>query len=191
MIKTLMTWGILASCLVGSGCVSVINATSDEPIKPNPGKRTFGTMIDDQRLETIAAVNIKKAHPALSNAHINVTSYNGVILLTGQVKSAELRTRASETVAKIPKVRQVYNELQVQGKLSILARTNDGWLTTKVKTKLLAHKDINSGRIKVVTENGTVFLMGLLSHAEADRAAEVARSTAGVQKVVKAIEYIN
>ena len=191
MIKALLTWGIVTTCLLGSGCVSVINATSSEPIKPNPGKRTFGTIIDDQRLETIAAVNIKKADPSLNHAHISVTSYNGVILLTGQVKSAQLRTLASDTVAKIPKVRQVYNELQVQGKLSLLARTNDGWLTTKVKSKLLAHKDINSGRIKVVTENGTVFLMGLLSHAEADRAAEVARSTGGVQKVVKAIEYIN
>ncbi|TQV80200.1 BON domain-containing protein [Exilibacterium tricleocarpae] len=191
MTRTLLTWGIITTCLLGSGCVSVINATSKDPIKPDPGKRTFGTMIDDQRLETIAAVNIKKAHPALNNAHINVTSYNGVLLLTGQVKSAELRTLASETAAKIPKVRQVYNELQVQGKLSILARTNDSWLTTKVKTKLMAHRDISSNRIKVVTENGTVFLMGLLSHAEADRAAEVARTTGGVQKVVKAIEYLN
>ena len=191
MLKSLFTLGIVTTCLIAGGCVSVINATSDGPIKPNPGKRTFGTYIDDQRLETIAAVNIKKAHASLERAHINVTSYNGVVLLTGQVSSPELRQLASDTVAKVPKVRQVYNELQVQGRLSLLARTNDSWLTTKVKTKLMTHRDVNASRVKVVTENGTVFLMGLLSQAEADRAAEVARSTGGVQKVVKAIEYIN
>lgn len=178
----------IINCL---GCSTILTATTEDEIRLHPGKRTFGTVIDDQQIETVTKVNLNKAHADLYNAHINVTSFNGVVLLTGQVKSTELRQLASDTATKIKKVRQVYNELQIQGKTSILARTNDSWLTTKVKSKLMANKDIDSGRIKVVTEDGTIYLMGLLSRIEADRAAEIARTTGGVQKVVKAIEYID
>lgn len=182
---------LLISALFINGCSSVINATSEEPIDLDPSKRTVGTMIDDEQLETIAKVNIKKASPILKTAHINATSYNGVILLTGQVPNAAERQLAADTVNRLAKVRQVYNELQIQGKTSILARSNDTWLTAKVKSRLLADKSIKSGRIKVVTESGVVYLMGLLTTAQADAAAEVARTTGGVQKVVKAVEYIN
>jgi len=157
----------------------------------DPGKRSLGSYIDDQQIETIAQVNLDKASPDLKTAHINVTSYNGVALLTGQVADNQLRQLAGSTVGAIAKVRQVHNELQIQGKTSILSRTNDSWLTTKVKSRLLAQKDIDSGRIKVVTENGVIYLMGLMSRIEAEKAVEVARTTGGVQKVVKAFEYID
>jgi len=180
---------LLASLL--SGCAALLEATTEDPIQLHPGKRTLGAMIDDEQLETIAQVNISKASPELDFAHINVVAYNGVLLLTGQVNSGELRNLAGSTVNKIPKVRQVFNEIQVQGQTSLLARTNDSWLTTKVKTILLANKDINSGRIKIVTENGVVYLMGLLSRIESDRVAQLISTTGGVQKVVKAVEYID
>lgn len=188
---TRLTAGLLLLITLLSGCTTLLNATTEDPIQLHPGKRTLGAMIDDEQLETIAQVNINKASPELDQAHINVVSYNGILLLTGQVHSDELRALAGSTANKIPKVRQVFNEIQVQGQTSVLARTNDSWLTTKVKAILLTNKDINSGRIKIVTESGVVYLMGLLSRIEADRAAQVISATGGVQKVVKAVEYID
>lgn len=182
---------ILSSVLLLQSCASIIGVATDEPITPNPGKRTFGTVLDDQQIETLAYVNLDKSGDALKNSHISVTSYNGVVLLTGQVAESQLREQAAQVVSELKKVRQVHNELQIQGKTSLLARTNDTWLTSKVKSRLLANGDINGGRIKVVTEDGVVYLMGLLSRVEAEKAADVARSTSGVQKVVRVFEYID
>ncbi|WGL17954.1 BON domain-containing protein [Microbulbifer bruguierae] len=173
------------------GCATVLDATHDGPIQPDPGERSFGTYIDDQQLETVTKVNIGKAHPDLKAANIDVTTFNGVVLLTGQVPNTELRTLAGRTAQQVHSVRQVYNEIQVRGTTSMLARTSDTWLTTKVKSVLLTDKEIDSGRIKVITENGVVYLMGLLTRQEAENAAEAARAVGGVQKVVKAVEYID
>lgn len=172
-----------------AGCVSIVAATTSKPIEPDPNRRTVGTMIDDSQLETIAAVNINKAHPDLKDAPITVTSFNQVVLLTGQVRNAELRELAGRTVAKINHVRQVHNELQIQAPTSFLANTNDAWLTSKVKSKLAANKQVRATRVKVLTENGVVYLMGLVPQAEAKKAAEIASATSGVQKVVLAVEY--
>ncbi|QFT55981.1 MULTISPECIES: BON domain-containing protein [Microbulbifer] len=181
---------LAATALLG-GCSTVMEATHDGPIEQDPGKRSLGTYIDDERIETIVTVNINKAHPDLKTSNIDVTSFNGVVLLTGQVPDQELRLLAGRTASQVQNVRQVYNETQVRGKVTFLATTSDAWLTTKVKTNLLAHKEIDGARIKVVTENGVVYLMGLLTPAEAERAADLTRSIGGVQKVVKAVEYIN
>ena len=175
---------------ITSGCATIVGATTDDPIDMDPNRRTFGTMIDDQQLETIAKVNIDKADPDLKSAPISVTAYNGVILLTGQVKSMALRDLAAQTVAKLNTVRQVHNELTVQAPISFLATTNDAWLTTKIKTKLLANKEVRANRLKIVTENGVVHFMGMVPRSEAEMAAEIARRTSGVQKVVLAVEYI-
>ncbi|WP_082859448.1 BON domain-containing protein [Microbulbifer sp. Q7] len=183
----------IAACAFSilGGCATVLDATHDGPIQPDPGERSFGTYIDDQQLETITKVNIGKAHPQLKAANIDVVSFNGVVLLTGQVPSNELRNLAGATAQQVHSIRQVYNEIQVRGTTSMLARTSDTWLTTKVKSALLADKEIDSGRIKVVTENGVVYLMGLLTRQEAENAAEKTRTVGGVQKVVKAVEYID
>lgn len=182
---------ILSSTLLLQSCSNLIGVATDEPIVQNPGKRTFGTLLDDQQIETLAHVNLDKSDEGLKNAHISVTSYNGVVLLTGQVADSQLREKAAHVVGELKKVRQVHNELQIQGKTSLLARSNDTWLSSKVKTRLLADGDISGARIKVVTEDGVVYLMGLLSRIEAEKAADVARSTSGVQKVVRVFEYID
>ncbi|WP_193161334.1 BON domain-containing protein [Microbulbifer hainanensis] len=181
----------LAMSAALSGCSTVLEATHDGPIQQDPGQRSLGTYLDDEKIETITTVNINKAHPNLKNANINVNVFNGVVLLTGQVENNELRLLAGRTAQQVQNVRQVYNEIQVRGKVSLLASSSDAWLTTKVKSVLLANKEIDSGRIKVITENGVVYLMGLLTRAEAERAADVTRSIGGVQKVVKAVEYID
>jgi len=146
---------------------------------------------DDSRNESLAKKRIKDAHPALKDSNISVTSFDGIVLITGQVPSAELIAIATAGVEPLRNVRKVHNELQVAGKTSVLSRTNDSWLTTKVKSKLAANEDTDADRIKVVTENGVVYLMGLLTQAEADAAVQVTRDTQGVQKIVKVFEYIN
>lgn len=182
---------LLAGCLLLSGCSSIIGATTSEPIQMDPGKRTLGVKLDDNQLETVATVNLNKTDRRFNEANITVDSYNAVVLLTGQVATHELRDQASEVVLDIPHVRQVHNELEVRENLSLLARSSDTWLATKVRTKLLANRDIESGRVRVIVENNAVFLMGLVSRTEADKITDVARHTGGVEKVVRVFEYID
>ncbi len=146
---------------------------------------------DDTRNESLAKKRIADAHPALAEANISVTSYDGIILLTGQVPSADLIPIATREVEPLRNVRKVHNELLVAGETSLLSRTNDSWLTTKVKSALAANEDTEASRIKVVTENEVVYLMGLLTRAEADASVKVTRDVQGVQKIVKVFEYIN
>lgn len=174
-----------------TGCTSVVHTLRDDPIQPDPQSTSLGTDIDDFQIETAIGVNIKKAHPLLENAHVSVHSHNGVVLLTGEVPSPDMRTLAGDTARNFRNVRQVHNELQIQGSTSFLSRANDGWLSTKVKSKLIGDKNIQSGKIRVVTENGVVYLMGLVSQELGNKAAQVASTTRGVRKVVKVFEYPN
>lgn len=182
---------VLLATVGAGGCSTIISETTDKPIESDPGARTFGAVIDDQSIETTATVNIRKTDPNLDLSHIVVTSYNGVVLLTGQVLNEELRTRAAQTAAAVKNVRVVRNELVVGENTGFAARSSDTLLTTKIKTKLLAAKNIKDSRVKVVTENGAVFLMGLVTHAEADIASNIAQETDGVQKVVRLFEYVD
>ncbi|MCP8900258.1 BON domain-containing protein [Gilvimarinus xylanilyticus] len=187
-----MQWcGLIALFVVFSGCTSIISATTDEPIEIDPGKRTLGVKIDDSQIETIVSVNIDKAHPMLDDAPVSAHSFNAVVLLVGQVPTNELRDLAGETARQLPNVRQVHNELMVQAPISLLAGANDSWLSTKIRSKLLTNRDIDSGRVQIITENNTVYLMGLVSHDEAATITDVARHTGGVQKVVRVFEYID
>lgn len=180
---------ILAASVILSGCTSVIHAVTNEPIRPDPSETSIGTDLDDWQMDTLIGVNIKKAAPQLERSHINVHTYNKVVLLTGEVPSSDMRSLAGDTARNFRGVRQVYNELQIQGATSLLSRTNDGWLSTKVKSKLLANRDIKSGRVKVVTENGVVYLMGLVNRREADNITAIASNTRGARKIVRVFEY--
>jgi osmotically-inducible protein OsmY len=168
------------------GCASVTG-----PVSEDYGKRTLGTVWDDQMIESRGSANIRAANAELGEAHLSVTSFNGMVLLTGQVPSEAVKQAAGAAVKDLRKVRTVHNELEIAGPTSMMARTNDAWLTTKVKTALFAGEDTETGRVKVVTENGIVYLMGLLSRTEADAAVETTRQVFGVQKIVKVFEYIN
>jgi osmotically-inducible protein OsmY len=187
-LRTLTLAMILMMSL--SGCTWFTHKVRDKPIQPDPLDTSLGEDIDDFQIEVAVGVNIKKAHPLLDRSHVNVHSYNGVVLLTGEVPSEEMRNLAGDTARSFRGVRQVHNELQTMGVTSFLSRTNDGWLSTKVRSKLLADENIDSGKIKVVTENSVVYLMGIVTPALADRAAGVARTTTGIRKVVKVFEYL-
>ena len=132
--------------------VSACSVFSDDP-----SHRTPGVIIDDNVLEALVEQEIRKSDQGYKGSHISVVSYNGLVLLTGQVPSEGLREKASTEAGKLRRVRKVHNELSVGGPTSMVARTNDGWLTSKVKTRLLASKSVEAGKIKVQTEDGVVF----------------------------------
>ncbi|AIS11237.1 phospholipid-binding protein [Pseudomonas chlororaphis subsp. aurantiaca] len=186
--------GLLALTLALSisGCSSVITATRENPIEDDRGTRTFGSKIDDSLIQTKVEVNVAKASPDLDhNSHIVVTSFNGIVLLAGQTPRADLKTLAEQAASAVQRVKKVHNELQVLPPSSLLARQNDAWLTTKIKTQMLTDASIPGSRIKVVTENGIVYLMGLLTQQEATQATNLVQGVSGVQKIVKLFEYID
>ncbi|WP_312933094.1 BON domain-containing protein [Pseudomonas sp.] len=182
----------LTLCLGLSGCSSIVSSSRNSPIDDDRGTRTIGSKIDDSLIETKASVNIGKASPDLDKgSHIVVSSYNGIVLLAGQTPRAELKALAEQTASQVQRVKRVHNELQVMSPSSILARNNDAWLTTKIKTQMLADVNVPSSRIKVITENGIVYLLGLVTNGEAASATNVVQSVSGVQKIVKLFEYID
>jgi osmotically-inducible protein OsmY len=181
---------VALTVLVGA-CSTVLSETNDRPIQEDPGRRSFGSVIDDQSIETTATVNIRKTDAALERANVAVISYNGSVLLTGQVPSEDLRERAAQAAANVKNVKSVRNELTVGENAGLAARSSDALITTKIKSKLLTAANIKDSRVKVVTENGVVFLLGLVTRAESEIAAKIAQDTGGVQKVVLLFEYVD
>jgi osmotically-inducible protein OsmY len=187
--KALLT--MLSACLLmASGCSSFIAAVSDGPIEDDPGKRTFGARLDDDVIQAKARVNIRSADQRLSDARIVVTSYNGIVLLVGQVPSETLAGKAEQIAAQVNRVRHVHNELEVRDNLPFTARTSDRWINTRVRSRLMVSDEVDASRIRVLTENGVVYMMGLVTREEANQAAEIVRTTNGVQKVIRIFEYI-
>ena len=184
--------GFASALFLLTSCSSIANKISDEPIALDPNERTWGQWVDDQSLETIAAVNIKKSNPAFEKeeSRIKVVSYNGNILLLGQVPNTQLKALAQSTVQSIPQVKQIYNELTIDQPTTLLIQSNDAVLTTKIKARLVSSKDVSANQIIVNTENGTAFLMGMTTAKTAQEAADIASKTPGVQKVVKVFEYL-
>ena len=182
----------LAVCLL-QGCLPVAfvagAATAGIVVFDN---RAAKTMVDDRDI-TFRLQSRLNGDPELGSvAHLSVTSFNRVVLLVGQVPSDILRQRAEDMVRSNPKVRIVYNEITVVEKPSgLMTRTNDSWITTKVKTILAATSRLNSTSLKIVTEKGVVYLMGLTTKGQGSIAADKARTVFGVNKVVKLFEYIN
>ncbi len=152
-------------------------------------RRTTGTLVDDQLIEFKAIDAFHGDKTLWQRSHINVTSYNNIVLLSGEIPEESLKGRAVALVRSIEKVRQVHDETALAAPSSLLARSSDTWITSKLKTSLIHAKAVTAIRVKVVTERGIVYLLGLVSHAEAKTATELARQISGVQRVVKLFEY--
>lgn len=189
--STLSVVALLLSVSVLGGCASLVSATREEPIQEDKGSRTLGNYIEDEMIETKVLVNISKGTEPLAQSHVNVTSFNGQVLLTGQVPDENVRQEAERITATTREVRKIHNELEIAGPTSTIVRTNDVYLTSRVKIQLLADKNVSGGRIKVVTENGVVYLMGLVKRSEAETSVAIVRSVPGVRKIVKVFEYID
>jgi osmotically-inducible protein OsmY len=152
-------------------------------------RRTSGAQVEDQAIELKAATRLREA--VGDRGHISVTSYNRAVLLTGEAATEEDRKAAEQAVARTENVRSVLNELQVMGSSSLTSRSNDTFVTGKVKAALVDAKDVQATIFKVVTERGVVYLMGRVTEREAARAAEVARAVPGVLKVVRVFEILS
>lgn len=152
-------------------------------------RRTVGRNLDDNSLElNIRALVIKD--DKLNGTNVSVTAINGIVLLTGEVSTDAQRTHATNLASQDSRTLTVVNELQLAGKTSLTSRTNDSIITGKVKTELVKSKGVDANVIKVVTEGGKVYLLGLVTRAEADAAVAAAQSVGGVTHIVKVFEYI-
>jgi osmotically-inducible protein OsmY len=151
-------------------------------------RRTAGTQVEDQAIELKGAARVREL--AGEQAHVNVTSYNRIVLLTGEVPDAAARGAVEQAIGRIEGVRSVVNELAVMGKTTLTARSNDAVLSARVKAGFIDAKDLQVNTVKVTTERGVVHLMGRVTEREATRAVAVARSVPGVQKVVRVFEIL-
>lgn len=152
-------------------------------------RRSAGAQLDDESIELKIANNIGAGFG--DQVHVNVTSYNGVVLLTGEVPTQDSLNAIVEIAHKTPKVRIVHNELLIGPVASVGSRTNDTYITAKVKSRFVEANKFAANHVKVVTERQVVYLMGLVRHSEADTAAQIAATTSGVTRVVKLFQYID
>ena len=190
MLKKIITILLLMSSL--SACVPaalVVGATVGGAIIYD--NRSVGTMVADKDIAHQIQYKIYNVPALRTEAHIVVTSFNRVVLMVGQAPTPELQKQAFELAQSVSGIRRLYNEVTVAAPTSEKRRVEDSWITTKAKTELLATKDLHSTQMKVLTENGTVYLLGLVTQTQGDMAADVVRRVSGVERVVKLFEYLH
>jgi osmotically-inducible protein OsmY len=185
---------LLTTLILGllTGCATVIDQTTSEPISDNRGSRTAGQFIDDETAEIAIAVNLKKASPELKVSNINVKVYNGVVLVAGQVPSEDARQIAEKVATQHRGVVRVINQLEIAGKATIISEINDLTISTQVKALVL--KDLGRDvyqRTLITTENSIVYVMGFVSKTEATALENVVSSVRGVKRIVRVFEYID
>jgi osmotically-inducible protein OsmY len=185
MVAAATLMGGLTACvplLVGGGAVTTALVASD--------RRTSGMYLEDTRIEQAAASQLRSV--VKQDERVSVTSFNRLVLLTGEVRSAAVKAEIERTVAGVENVRSVVNELEVVPFISsITQRSKDTFITSKVKASILDAKDLQANTIKVVTEMNVVYLMGIVTPREAKRAAEIARGVNDVRKVVRVFENVS
>lgn len=172
------------------GCIFVVGAAAGAAgVAIVYDHRKLEKMMLDENIAKQATAKIQANEDLRFKSHIEVNCFNQVVLLTGEALSPELRTLAYNIVQAIPDVKKIYNQIAIKGPTSSLTQASDSWITTKIKTQMLATKGLQSSNIKVITENGIVYLMGSVNSNQADIAVSIARRVSGVQRVVKVFEY--
>jgi osmotically-inducible protein OsmY len=177
----------LLSAPLLQGCVGVAVVGAGTAALSAADRRTTGVQIEDERIELVSSNRFGEKFG--NKAHLNITSYNRNVLLTGEVADAASRDEAEKVVRGVPNVRGITNDLQVGPLASMSARANDAGITGKVKARFVDAGKFNAVHVKVVTEASVVYLLGIVTETEANDAVEVARTTGGVRKVVKLFEY--
>lgn len=173
--------GSLSACaplLIGGAAVGAIMAFD---------RRTSGAQVEDEGIELRGASRLREV---MGGAHVNITSYNRQVLLTGEVPNEQAKQTAEQAVARVDNVKGIVNELAVMANTSLAQRSGDTLITGKVKASFVDDKNLYVGAFKVVTERSVVYLMGRVTQAEADRATAIARRVNGVQRVVRIFEII-
>lgn len=182
---------VLLACLVPvlGGCVGAAVVGVGAGALVLTDRRPTETVVTDEGIELRVANRIRETLG--DRAHVNVTSYNRTVLLTGEVPDAAARGHIDKLVAGVPNVKAISNELEIAGISTLSSRSNDIYLTSKVKARFIDAQKFSVNQIKVVTENGVVYLMGLVTQGEANAAVEIARTTAGIRKVVRVFQIIS
>lgn len=151
-------------------------------------RRTAGAIVDDQAIPIKANIAIAKNKTVWKESHISTLSYNNSLLLVGQTKSHAHKQEIERMLAPINEIGNIYNQITIGEPIPLKVRANDTWITTQVKAKLIANRAVGINRVKVITEDGTVYLMGRLSKNEEQTATDIARRVAGVNQVVTVVE---
>ncbi len=188
-MKRLLTTLLLLLCATMlQGCFTLAATGIGATAMSINDRRPIGIQVEDENVEWKARFLLNNK---FKDAHVNVTSFNLGLLLTGEAPSEDVKKEIGAAIRDITSVRNVSNELVVSGNSSFTSRSSDSIVTTNVKFRSIRNEKFSPNHVKVVTENGTVFLMGIVTREEGDAAAEIARTTSGVQRVVKVFEYVD
>lgn len=191
LIRKQLAWAALAIGTLGAlqGCIPVIVGGTGMAVAMVSDRRTSGTYVEDESIEWKA---VKRIEERLGDkVHVNATAFNRKLLLTGEALNEASRDEAGRVAAAVENVKEVVNELRIAPTSTLSARSNDTYISSKVKARFVDQKDFRVQQVKVITEAGTVFLMGLVTEKEGQAATEITRTTSGVQKVVRVFEYIS
>lgn len=189
-IRTLTALAILLSTTMLQGCVAVVAGGAAVATKTATDPRTVGTQVDDVTLEARVSSAIAKDQQIKQEARIITTAYHGSVLLTGQTPKAELSERARNIAVGVDGAETVHNAVRQGSPVDIGTASSDSWITTKIRSQLLTSDKVKSSNVKVVTENGEVFLMGLVTEEQGKEAANVASNVSGVKRVITVFQYV-
>jgi osmotically-inducible protein OsmY len=184
----LLLGAVAAGSIALPGCAPLVVAGMGGAVMMAADRRSSGAQVDDQSIEFKVSAAANEKYP---DAHLNVTSYNGIVLLTGEAPTAAARDGITQLAETTDRVRRVQNEMVVGPNSDFGNRSNDSFITSKVKARLVEADKVPANLIKVVTERGVVYLRGLVTPQEGDAAASIAATTDGVLRVVKIFEYTN
>jgi osmotically-inducible protein OsmY len=184
----LMLAGVLAAAVLQAGCAAVAVTGISMGALSIADRRTVGTQAEDQGIEFKAMQHLSKLDPM---ANVSATSFNRKLLLTGQVPDDKTRREAAAIASRIEQVRNVHNELAIGFTATVATRAKDSSITAQVKARLFDAKDLQANTIKVITESGVVYLMGIVTRAEGEHAAKLASLVSGVRRVVTVFEYVS
>ena len=179
---------LLGTMLQGCAVATVVAVTAGVTMVAD--RRSFSKQIDDQTIEFTAHNELAKQKALSDNTNLHVVSMNGTVLIVGQAPNSYLRELAIKTVQGLPDIVSIHNQIRIGSNTAVTTQSKDIWLTSKVKSALLAAEDVHAKDIKVITENSEVFLLGLVTKEEAEIVVEITRNISGVSQVFKAFEYI-
>lgn len=182
---------LLGATIFLQGCVAAVIGGGAVAAKVATDPRTTGTQIDDETLEFKVENAVEKDAQIKAEGHVNAVSYNGRVLLIGQVPNSDVKDTATALAKGVKGVNEVYNELTVSSKISFAQISKDSWLTTQVKSKMFVDGRVKATDVKVISENGEVFLLGNVTQSQANAAADIASKISGVKKVIKVFKYLD
>jgi osmotically-inducible protein OsmY len=185
----LITLLLVGFAITLQGCAGIVIAGGATAGAMANDRRTSGAYVDDETIEWKIIDVLYQDEQIDQQTHLNATSYNGIVLLTGEIPNQEMRAKINEKIRSVQGVRELHDETSIAAPSSMMSRSGDTWITSKVKTAMLTDDTDVGARTKVVTDKGVVYLMGIVSPQEADKLTDIARRVGGVQKVVKVFEY--